>query len=339
MVILSVVEASNARIKTLPPGLVAVFVGATNGVGETTLKQFCKYAIRPRVYFVGRSQEAGGRIKQECEALSPEGTIVFIQRETSLMRKVDAICEEIKSKEQTINLLFLSVGTLQVDAKTEEGLAYAAALTIYARNRLISALLPLLRRAQNLRRVVSVYSATFEGRIHMDDFQAARIGLMAKQGHMASITTLAMEGHHQAAPEVSFVHNFPGSVKSGIDRGSIGPLMRTLKTVFILLAPLVNIPLEEAGDRHLFLCTSARYGAGVDDEAAGVTLTDGSALARGTDGQNGSGVYSIDAYGESAKPKVEALLANMRQDGMVKKVQAMIEADIDRALASSKGII
>ncbi|KAK5734538.1 hypothetical protein LTR17_008898 [Elasticomyces elasticus] len=310
MVALSVVEASNARIKTLPPGLFAVFVGATNGVGETTLKQFCKYAIRPRVYFVGRSQEAGGRIKQEREALSPEATFVFIQRETSLMRNVDAICEEIKSKEETINLLFLSVGTLQVDATGTEPAPRSFCVLCYIR-----------------------------GKIHADDFQAARIGLIAKQGHMASITTLALEGHHQAAPEVSFVHNFPGSVKSGIDRGSIGPLMRTLKTVFILLAPLVNIPLEEAGERHLFLCTSARYGAGVDDEAAGVALTDGSALARGTNGQNGSGVYSIDAYGESAKPKVEALLANMRQDGMVKRVQHMIEEDIDRALASSKGAL
>ncbi|KAK5675598.1 hypothetical protein LTS10_011698 [Elasticomyces elasticus] len=249
------------------------------------------------------------------------------------MRNVDAVCEEIKNKEESLSLLFLSVGTLQVDGS----LACAAALTIYALDRFISTLLPLLRRAQNLRRVVSVYSATFEAKIHMDDFEAANLGLMAPQGHMASITTLAMEGHHQAAPEVSFVHNFLGSFKSGIDRGSIGPLMRTLKTVFILLAPLVNIPLEEAGDRHLFLCTSARYGAGVDDEAAGFPLTDGLALARGTDGQHGSGVYSIDAYGESAKPKVEALLAGMRQDGMAKKVQDMIEAHIDRALALSIG--
>ncbi|KAK3082413.1 hypothetical protein LTR53_020395, partial [Teratosphaeriaceae sp. CCFEE 6253] len=92
----------------------------------------------------------------------------------------------------------------------------------------------------------------------MEDFQGSNLALMAKQGHVATVTSLALEAHHQAAPEVTFVHTFPGSVKSGIDRGSIGPLMRTLKTIFIVLAPLANIPLEEAGDRHVFLCTSAR---------------------------------------------------------------------------------
>ncbi|KAK3620105.1 hypothetical protein LTR56_022482 [Elasticomyces elasticus] len=102
------------------------------------------------------STSSGDRLKQECGALSPEGTFVFIQRETSLMRNVDAICDEIKSKEQFVDLLFLSIGTLQVDGKTEEGLAYAAALTIYARNHFTSALLPLLRRAQDLHRMVSV---------------------------------------------------------------------------------------------------------------------------------------------------------------------------------------
>ncbi|KAK4891890.1 hypothetical protein LTR27_009589 [Elasticomyces elasticus] len=264
MVALGVIEASDARIKTRPPGLDAVFVGATNGVGETTSKQFCKYAVRPRVYFVRRSREVGGRIKQECEALSPEGTFVSIQRETSLMRNVDAVCEEIKNKEESVSLLFLSVGTLQVDG------------------------------------------TTFEDKIHMGDFEAAKLGLMTKQSHMASMTTLVMERDHQAAPEVSFVHNFPGLSSQELIGARLG-LMRTLKTVFILLAPLVNMPLEEARDRHLFLCTSAGYGAGVDDKAAGVALADGLALARGTDGQNGSGVYSIDAYGESAKPKVESL--------------------------------
>ncbi|KAK5729752.1 hypothetical protein LTR17_011718 [Elasticomyces elasticus] len=229
-----------------------------------TLKQFCKCAVRPRVYFVGRSREAGGRNKQECEALSPEGTFVSIQRETSLVRNVDAICEEIKSKEESANLDIAS--RWQCVAHPDVNV--------------ISALFPLLRRAQSLRRVVSVYSATFEGKIHMDDFETAKLGLMAKQDHMAFITTLAMEGHHQAAPGFPLVHNFPGSVKSGIDWGSIGPLMRTLTTVFILLAPLVNIPLEEAGHRHLFLCTSARYGVGVDDKTAGVALADGSARTR-----------------------------------------------------------
>lgn len=113
MVSLTDVESSNARISTvLPPGLVAVFVGGTNGIGETTLKRFAKHARQPRAYFIGRSQEAGDRIAAECKALNPEGEYIFIQEDVSLIRNVDEVCRDIKTRVKTINILFLSIGTL-----------------------------------------------------------------------------------------------------------------------------------------------------------------------------------------------------------------------------------
>lgn len=187
-----------------------------------------------------------------------------------------------------------------------------------------------------MRRIVSVYGATLEGPINWADFQAWNLGRMEHYGHEASITTLALEAHHKAAPEVSFVHNFPGAVESGIARGSIGGLMRVLKTVYAMLGSLVHMPLVEAGDRHVFLCTSARFSAGLQDATAGVPLIDGLAYARGTDGKIGSGVYSIDAKGDSAAPKVEKLLAELRSKGMVERVRDTIETDINSALISSK---
>lgn len=114
MVALEAIRASNERIaKTLPAGLVGVFVGATNGVGETTVRQFAKYVQSPRVYIIGRSQEAGDRITKECKALNPKGEFTFISRDTSLMRNVDEICEDLKQREKSINVLFLTIGTLQ----------------------------------------------------------------------------------------------------------------------------------------------------------------------------------------------------------------------------------
>lgn len=116
MVALDTIRASNKQIRSvLPAGLVAVFVGATNGVGETTVREFAKHALAPQVYLLGRSQEAGERITGECRELNPEGTFTFIQTDASLMRNVDAVCAELANKETTINLLFLSVGTLQQD--------------------------------------------------------------------------------------------------------------------------------------------------------------------------------------------------------------------------------
>jgi short-subunit dehydrogenase len=110
MVSLPDVQSSNNEIAKLPAGLVAVFVGATNGIGEATLKEFARSAKSPRAYFVGRSQEAGNRITAECRQLNPEGEYLFIRADLSLIRNVDEVCREIKSKEKAINLLFLSCG-------------------------------------------------------------------------------------------------------------------------------------------------------------------------------------------------------------------------------------
>jgi hypothetical protein len=198
--------------------------------------------------------------------------------------------------------------------------------------------MPLINNATSLRRVVSVFIATLEGEIQMDDFQGWHMKLMANRDHAASITTLSLEGHHKENPNVSFIHNFPGVVKSGITRGTSGPVMTVLKAVVRVFGSLFYMPADEAGDRHVFLATSAKYSAGSSDSAAGVPVfvVDGLSLVRGTNGKPGSGVYSIDASGESASPKVEAALASLRSRGMVEKVMDTINADTERALAMSR---
>ncbi|KAK6003802.1 hypothetical protein QM012_009573 [Aureobasidium pullulans] len=335
MVALEIVRASNQEIaSTLPSGLVAVFVGATNGVGEATVRQFAKYASAPRVYLIGRSEEAGARIVKECKALNTQGEFTFIGKDTSLIRNVDEICEEIKRKEKAVNLLFLTIGTLQTGITTDEGLHYPAALAVHARNRFISQLLPLINNATSLRRVVSVFIATLEGEIKMDDFQGWHMKLMANRDHAASITTLSLESHHKDNPNVSFIHNFPGVVKSGITRGTSGPVLTALKAVIRVFGSLFYMPSEEAGDRHVFLSTSARYLAGLEDSAAGVPLSCDLSVARGTDGTVGSGVYSINASGESAGPRVEEALASLRSRGMMEKVMDTIRTDTEKALAT-----
>lgn len=128
MVTLTHVRSSNSLISsTLPPNLVAVFVGATSGIGESTLKQFAKHSRQPRAYFVGRSQDAGDRIVVECRALNPEGEYIFVKADVSLIRVVDEVCDEIKAKEKAINILFLSAGVAVMDRR---GINSQVALTI-----------------------------------------------------------------------------------------------------------------------------------------------------------------------------------------------------------------
>lgn len=119
MVSLKEAELSNSRItSSLPPNLIAVFVGSTSGIGEYSLKTFAKYANKPRIYFVGRSQESADRIAAEMKSLNADGEYIFIKADVSLIHNVDKVCEEIKSKEKSVNLLFLSPGALHMHRKS-----------------------------------------------------------------------------------------------------------------------------------------------------------------------------------------------------------------------------
>lgn len=108
------IRASNDRIKsTLPAGTVAVFVGGTNGIGESTLKQYALRTVRPKIYIIGRSQDSGNRIVAECKVLNDGGEYVFISSpDLGLIKNVDAVCAEITKKERVLNLLFLTQGAL-----------------------------------------------------------------------------------------------------------------------------------------------------------------------------------------------------------------------------------
>lgn len=118
MVSLPTVNDSNARIATsLPAGMVAVFVGATSGIGEYTLKAFAQQTITPTIYLVGRSDSAAKRIVTECKGINSGGNYVFIKSDVSLLKNVDQVCEQILAKEDCINLLFQTQGTMLLDSE------------------------------------------------------------------------------------------------------------------------------------------------------------------------------------------------------------------------------
>lgn len=50
-------------------------------------------------------------LRGECRELNPEGEFTFIQANVSLLKGVDDVCREIKSKEKIVNLLFLTCGS------------------------------------------------------------------------------------------------------------------------------------------------------------------------------------------------------------------------------------
>ena len=117
MVNIADVRNSNSSLMEKPPGMVALFVGGTSGIGKGTLMQFSKYANAPRVYIVGRCQNSATPLLKELQSLNPQGTFTFIESQISLIGNVDKVCEEIKKNEQKLDLIFLSPGYLSLEGR------------------------------------------------------------------------------------------------------------------------------------------------------------------------------------------------------------------------------
>ena len=193
-------------------------------------------------------------------------------------------------------------------------------------------LLPLIRRASNLRRVVTVGKGGFEGQLDPSDFPASRVPLRAIRGHICTLISLGLESVAESAPEVSFIHEDPGAVKTALlDRmeGVVGVLMRAYVSI---VGYWICVPIEECGERQLYLATSARYppvSAG-SDGSSGIPLGHGIEVAEGTSGEIGSGVYSIKWDGTSASPAVQKTLADYRDKGMVEDIARHTKSEFDR---------
>jgi hypothetical protein len=122
--------------------------------------------------------------------------------------------------------------------------------------------------------------------------------------HAITMTSLSMEELASSHPSTSFVHAYPGLVKTSLVRDN-GFLMKTaLSALFLLLTPM-SVPLEESGERHLFAATSPIF------SPRGVK--GGNDAALGSDGVQGSGFYLVGA--DSATVKNQQVLEGYRADG------------------------
>jgi NAD(P)-dependent dehydrogenase (short-subunit alcohol dehydrogenase family) len=110
---LAAVRASNSSLSK-QKGLIALFVGGTSGIGESTLRAFAKETSGSKIYLIGRSEEAAAKIK-ETEA---EADIDFIKADLTLLSEVDRVCDIVQQKETKVNLLFMSPGILTTQGRT-----------------------------------------------------------------------------------------------------------------------------------------------------------------------------------------------------------------------------
>lgn len=181
---------------------------------------------------------------------------------------------------------------------------------------------------------MSVFAGTKEGMLYIEDINGENMPLLKARGHAASLVTAGMMTLAQQAPDVSFIHTFPGPVKSGIGRDMPGIFGVLVRMVSAVVGPIFNIPTDESGAYHLFFTTSPRY---PPKDAAGERHQSSTlGFARGIDGNAGSGMYCVDQTGKSANPGTEALLANLKKDGSVDKVWQLTQDKWKQILGGSE---
>lgn len=227
-----------------------------------------------------------------------------------------------------------------MDIETSEHLHLLTALTFYSRFRFITNLLPLLQRGSALRRVVTVGGGGLEGPLDSSDFPALRVPLISIRGHLCTLISLGLESVAKMTPDVSFVHDFPGTVNTSLFSRMEGVLGVVMRAYVYFMAPWICVPIEESGERHLYLATSAKFppASAGSDGGSGVPLGDGVDTARGTTGEVGSGVYSVGWDGASASPTVEKLLAGYRGEGMVEEIGRHAESEFKQVTEQDEGL-
>jgi NAD(P)-dependent dehydrogenase (short-subunit alcohol dehydrogenase family) len=109
---IATVRNANAGLRSQKTRRVALFVGSTNGIGASTLLSFILHFDAPKIYVVGRSEIKASSQLAELAVLNPTATIIFIEKEISLLQNVNLVCDEIRHKEKSLDLLYMSAGYL-----------------------------------------------------------------------------------------------------------------------------------------------------------------------------------------------------------------------------------
>lgn len=161
--------------------------------------------------------------------------------------------------------------SLTVDIDTKEGLETCFSISYYARIRLVCNLMPLLRQSPRPRVLSILNGGREKALIEQDIGLERRWSPISVINHTTTMTSLAFEHLAKTNSRFTFLHSYPGLVKTDIfarltPPESSGMVWRiTLALIRGLVAMLmlcVGMPVDECGERQAFLLTTDRYGPG-----------------------------------------------------------------------------
>lgn len=115
-----------------------------------------------------------------------------------------------------------------------------------------------MKKAPILRRCVFVFGSGLEGKVVTDDLDGRNLSLLRNRDLMSSMTTLALDKLSQEGPEISWIHDFPGFVESGIWDGMEGAYGSVFRSIMSVLGRFWYMKPENCGQRQLFMATKCQ---------------------------------------------------------------------------------
>ncbi|KAJ4475088.1 NAD(P)-binding protein [Lentinula aciculospora] len=239
----------------------AVFVGGTSGIGQGMAEAFARHTKgNAHIILVGRNSSAAESIIASFpQPTSSSAKHEFIACDVSLMRNVQQTPQELFSRTSKINFLVLSPGILSLNGReeTEEGIDRKMALHYYARWKFIHGLIPALFKAKEAgedAKVFSVLGAGKGGKVDLDDLGLKKtFSLSAAALQVPTYNDLMTEEYASRYPSLSFVHAYPGWVRTNIGSASPSPVLRVAnKLATSRLSPLSYLATTQ-GDAGEYL--------------------------------------------------------------------------------------
>ncbi|CAD6441492.1 38bb1569-5f64-43a4-9e03-073c7ad673a2 [Sclerotinia trifoliorum] len=350
MVKLSQVIESNQSIRTLPPGLVSVFVGASHEFERAIVRSFAKYGNAkyenaPKIYIIDSFVHENKLISSfvdELEKVNPAGSYKTFNVRIGILSEVDRVCDDIRKVEGCVDLLIMSCGFMRSprgkdrsayeeshlsDEDARGGVPFDIALQFYIRQRFITNLLPLLSKSR-CPRVISLLLPGNDSPTYFETLDTSKKYL--DTGSINHATSLLFSEYAKTHPEVTFINVFPGIINydtwdrmgNPVQGVSWYPATVLKWTMPPLFKYFMCIPTEEVAERIVFLATSVRYPPGKEkrDEGKVAGLAEcppawklfvvRSMIMK--DGR-GNGVYRINEEGEACEES-EVLTRYLEQE-------------------------
>ncbi|KAK0712790.1 hypothetical protein B0T26DRAFT_618521, partial [Lasiosphaeria miniovina] len=299
--ITEVSQANAAFAEDGREGLVFVFAGATGGIGAATLEKLAAMVRSATFHVAGRSASRFASRRARLEDLNPKLAVKFFECDVSLLAGVDAFARAVVAAESKVDYLFMSQGKLPFAGAhckpgtkdTSEALEAAFALSYFSRMRLTSALLPLLQRAPQPR-VLCVLNGGHEEALAEDDLALAKPGAWsagASIAHTTTLSTLALDLLSAKHTNITFLHAYPGLVRTGIAAAMAAPesagwlgraRAAVLRGLFGSFLWLVGTTAETAGERQAYHLTGLPVGGGERQLGRVVLVDDKSEIVHGT---------------------------------------------------------